>query len=137
MNAKFLTTLGLASVLAQPLVPQEGGGTEKAWAPHRSLKVLYAGKANMHRDKVFGAFLSKHFDKSATIPLEQLSMKTAADYDVVIVDWVSQYGNDGYEKREGTLFGAPKKLGPEFTKPFIAMTYVGTQVRRGYKLDWL
>ena len=64
-------------------------------------------------------------------------METAKAFDVVIVDWVSQYANDGYPKRESRLFGAPKQLGPDFTKPFIAMTYVGTQVRRGYKLDWL
>ena len=75
--------------------------------------------------------------KLATLPLGKLSMETAKDYDVVIVDWVSQYGNDGYDKRERSLFNAPKALGGDFTKPFIAMTYVGTQVRGGYKLDWL
>jgi len=136
MRAKFLLTAGLALALAQPGSAQGGNDTD-AWANYRSLKVLYAGKAGMHRDKVFGEFLKKHFDKSATIPLEKLSMKTAADYDVVIVDWVSQYGNDGYPKRDNRLFSAPTDLGPEFTKPFIAMTYVGTQVRGRYKLDWL
>jgi len=108
-----------------------------AWAPHRKLKVLYAGKEGGSREKAFAAFLKEHFDESGTIPLGTLSMKTAQGYDVVIVDWVSQYGNDGYPKRENSLHGAPIRLGPEFTKPFIAMSYVGTQVRGGYKLDWL
>ena len=64
-------------------------------------------------------------------------MATAANHDVVIVDWVSQYGNDGYPKRDNSLFSAPTTLGPGFTRPTIAMTYVGTQVRSGQKLDWL
>jgi hypothetical protein len=109
----------------------------EAWAPHRAVKVLYAGSEGGHRERAFGAFLEQWFDTSATLPLEKLSMATAADFDVVIVDWVSQYGNDGYEGRENRLFGAPITLGPDFTKPLVAMTYVGTQVRREYKLDWL
>lgn len=137
MRARFLIAVGLATMLAQPAPSQDASKGEAAWAPHRSLKVLYAGKAGKHRDRVFGAFLKQHFDESKTIPLEELSMKTAKDYDVVIVDWMSQYGNDGYKKLKNSLHGAPLKLGPEFTKPFIAMTYVGTQVRRGHKLDWL
>jgi hypothetical protein len=104
------------------------------WTPHRKLGVLYAGKEGGSREKVFAAFLKEHFDRSATIPLQKLSMETARDYDVVIVDWTSQYGNDGYPKKNEL---APLTLGPEFTKPLIAMTYVGTCVRRGYKLDWL
>jgi hypothetical protein len=107
------------------------------WQPHRALKVLYAGKQGGSREQAFATFLKQHFDASATIDLAQLSMATAKDYDVVIADWVSQYGNDGYEKRENSLFSAPAKLGPEFTKPVIAMSYVGTQIRARYKLDWL
>lgn len=107
------------------------------WAPHKTLRVLYAGKEGGHRWRAFPEFLGKHFDTVGTLPLGKLSMQTAADWDVVIVDWVSQYGCEGYPKRGNSLFSAPLKLGPEFTKPFIAMSYVGTQVRRGYKLDWL
>lgn len=108
---------------------------DDAWAPHRKLNVLYAGKEGGSREQAFAAFLQKHFDKSATIPLEKLSMETARDFDVVVVDWTSLYGNDGYPKRERSLFGVV--LGPDFTKPMIAMTYVGAHARRGYKLDWL
>jgi hypothetical protein len=116
-----------------------GGSTDEsgAWAPHRGTRVLYAGKAGEHREAVFSAFLKEWFDESATLPLAELSMETARDYDVVIVDWMSQYGNDGYPEREGGLHGVPVKLGAKFTKPFIAMTYVGTQLRRDHKLDWL
>ena len=64
-------------------------------------------------------------------------MATAKDYDVVIVDWKSHYGNDGYEKPEPGPNDLPVTLGPEFTKPFITMTYVSARVRGGYKLDWL
>ena len=139
MRAKTQISMILAGALAAPILAQDTAVQSSAdpWTPHRSLKILYAGKADGHREKVFGAFLKKWFDKSGTIPLERLSMDTAKDYDVVIVDWMSQYGCDGCPKRKNRLFSAPVKLGPEFTKPFIAMTYVGTQVRRGYKLDWL
>ena len=131
---RWMIGIVLLLLVVPPTLAEEAAD---AWAPHRKLKVLYAGKAGGSREKAFGAFLKQHFDTSATIPLGELSMESAKAYDVVIVDWVSQYGNDGYEKRGNSLFGAPIQLGPEFTKPFIAMTYVGTQVRRGYKLDWL
>jgi len=131
---RWMVGIALFVFIAPAAVAEEGGD---AWAPHRKLKVLYAGKEGGSREKAFAAFLKRHFDASATLSLGKLSMETAKGFDVVIVDWVSQYGNDGYEKRDKSLFGAPIQLGPEFTKPFIAMTYVGTQVRRGYKLDWL
>ncbi len=133
MKRWILLAFGLTAALAQPTVAQSA----KAWAEHRDLKVLYAGKVGGHREKVFAGFLKKWFDKSGTLSLAKLSMKTAAEYDVVIVDWVSQYGNDGYPARDRSLFGTSTKLGADFTKPIISMTYVGTQVRRGYKLDWL
>ena len=136
MRAKNLVSIGvLASALVQPVCAQ--ANDVDPWAKHRSLKVLYAGKEGGHREKVFGQFLEKHFDKSGTLPLEKLSMETAREFDVVIVDWMSQYGCDGYPKRERSLYSAPANLSASFTKPMIAMTYVGTQIRRGHKLDWL
>lgn len=134
MIRSALLAAAIASAVAPSAPAQE---PDAAWAPHRSLKVLYAGKADGHRERVFGAFLEKWFERPATMPLEELSAQTAAPYDVVIVDWVSQYGCDGYAKRGNSLFSAPIVLGPDFTKPIIAMTYVGTNVRRDYKLDWL
>ena len=102
-----------------PLAAQDAADNA-AWAPHRNTAVLYAGKAGGHREKAFHEFLGRWFDNTGTLPLEDLSMATAADYDVVVVDWVSQYGNDGYPKRERSLFSAPQTLGPEFTKPIVA-----------------
>lgn len=136
MRCASILSLGILAALVQPATAQSEQDSA-AWAPHRSLKVLYAGKEGGHREKAFGAFLKRWFNRSATLPLEKLSMETAADYDVVIVDWVSQYGNDGYPARKGSLFSPPKSLGPEFTKPMISMTYVSTRIRGGYKLDWL
>ncbi len=133
MKPTAILILGLISTLMQPAIAQ----TEAEWVPHRSLSVLYAGSVDGHREKVFAAFLGKWFDKSSTISLKELSMETARDYDVVVVDWVSQYNNDGYPKRERMLFSPGVTLGPEFTKPMVSMTYVSTRVRGGYKLDWL
>lgn len=107
------------------------------WEPHRALHVLYAGYEGGHRERVFAEFLGEHFDRVETIPLAELSMDRAKDSDVVIADWVSRYGCDGYEELENRLHSAPLDLPADFTKPVVAMTYVGTQVRGGYKLDWL
>ncbi|MEM7201767.1 MAG: hypothetical protein AAF628_15980 [Planctomycetota bacterium] len=133
MSPSVPAALVALAISASPFAQQID---EAAWKPHRSLDVLYAGKTDGHREKVFGEFLNIWFDRSATIPLEDLSTETAADYDVVIVDWMSRYGCDGYPERT-RLNSAPANLDANFTKPIIAMTYVGTQVRRDYKLDWL
>jgi hypothetical protein len=132
-------TAALAA-LAMPLGAQTPGapaGDDAAWQPHRAIKVLYAGSKDGSRERAFAQFLGQHFDKVATIDLGKLSMATAADYDVVIADWVSQYGNDGYPKRDNSLFSAPIDLPESFTRPVIAMTYVGTNLRGQHKLDWL
>jgi hypothetical protein len=129
--------LGLAGTFLSMATASAQRVTDEAWAPHRSTKVLYAGKAGGQREKVFAAFLRDNFDGSATLPLEELSMATAKDFDVVIVDWVSQFGCDGYPKRQGRLFSAPTTLDADFTKPFIAFSYVASNVRPQGKLDWL
>jgi hypothetical protein len=55
----------------------------------------------------------------------------------VIADWCSQYGNDGYPKREDSLYMPSVSMGADFTKPVIAMDYVSTALRGQHKLDWL
>ena len=109
----------LAVALAAAATPQDD-----AWTPHRALKVLYAGAPGGSREAAFGV-----------IDLAQLSKERAAGFDVVIADWKSQYGKDGYEKPDG-LYSAPATLDDEFVKPVVAVTYVGTQIRRKGKLDW-
>lgn len=140
-SRRFATITTLCLGLAGTFLPSSTATaqriTDDAWAPHRSTKVLYAGKAGGQREKVFGAFLREHFEGSATLPLQELSMATAKDFDVVIVDWVSQFGCDGYPKRQGRLFSAPADLDADFTKPFIAFSYVASNVRPRSKLDWL
>jgi hypothetical protein len=136
MQTRTLLAAGATAALALSVAAQQDGAADP-WQAHRATKVLYAGAAGGTREKAFDAFLRQHFDHVGVIALDKLSMATAEGYDVVVVDWMSQYGNDGYQKRDNSLYSAPVKLGPEFTKPLIAMSYVGTQVRPDYKLDWL
>ena len=113
------------------------GADAAAWKPHRALRVLYAGWSGGSREAAFRAFLERHFDHVEVIGLGKLSMATAKDADVVIADWCSQFGNDGYAKKENMLWSAPCKLDVEFTKPVIAMDYVSSNLRPEHKLDWL
>jgi len=122
---------------APPAQQQHSNDDDAAWRSHRGTRVLYAGFPGGSREKAFQQFLSQWFDKVGVINLEKLSTTTAADYDVVIADWCSQYGNDGYPKREGTLSMPKLHIEHEFTRPVIAMDYVSSNLRSEYKLDWL
>ena len=135
MRTRTLLAACSAAALAGHSLAQ--APTTDPWQTHRSTRVLYAGAAGGAREKAFDAFLRQHFDTVAVIALDKLSMASAENFDVVIADWRSQYGNDGYPKRDNSLYSVPIKLGPEVTKPLIAMTYVGTQLRPEHKLDWL
>ena len=75
---RYVSCMFALLALAMPVSLVAQHVDENAWQPHRALKVLYAGKEDGHREKVFGEFLGQWFDKSATIPLEKLSMVTAA-----------------------------------------------------------
>ena len=110
---------------------------DDAWAQNRATRVLYAGWPDGSREKAFAPFLREWFETVGVIDLAKLSKQTAEGYDVVIADWGSQYGNDGYPKRESSLYSAPVTLDPDFTKPVIAMAYVSSNLRRNHKLDWL
>ncbi|HEV8111799.1 MAG TPA: hypothetical protein VGR31_03410 [Planctomycetota bacterium] len=138
MRQSFLSAMCGAALL--PPVGAQSPSTntdEAAWQIHRKTRVLYAGSPGGSREHAFQQFLSVWFDKVGVIDLEKLSMRTAGDYDVVIADWRSQYGNDGYPKRENELSMPGVGIGPEFTKPVIAMDYVSSSLRMEYKLDWL
>lgn len=138
MTRRLLATLLAGATAAGALPAQDRNDPDvAAWAPHRSIRVLYAGWPDSSRQHAFAEFLSQWFDDVALIDLKQLSVATARDHDVVIADWASQYGNDGYPKTDNSLHGVPVKLGPEFTRPVIAMDYVSSGLRSGYKLDWL
>lgn len=132
-----MRTVAFLPLLAAFLPTLQAQDGDPAWQPHRAIKVLYAGKKDGSRERAFAAFLRQHFDTSATIDLAQLNATTAKNYDVIIADWVSQYGNDGYEKLDGSLASAPVELPVAFTRPVIAMSYVASNLRGGHKLDWL
>ena len=136
MQRLLLPTLA-AGLLLGSTRAQVPEADQQAWSPHRSTRVLYAGWPGGSREKAFEPFLKQWFDHVGVIDLEQLSVATAKDYDVVIADWCSQYGNDGYPKRENSLFSPKVELGDDFTRPVIAMDYVSTALRGQHKLDWL
>ena len=124
--------------------PESSAGTDvvaadaAAWQTHRTTKVLYAGWPKGSRETAFRAFLEQHFDKVGVIDLAKLTPQTAKDYDVVIADWCSQNGTDGYDKPErGSLHSAPVSIDDTFGKPIIAMDYVSSGIRGTHKLDWL
>lgn len=137
----FAAALSLAALPCQQPTGDAGadviGADAVVWKAHRGLRVLYAGWPGGSREAAFRAFLERHFDHVEVIDLAKLTMATAKDCDVVIADWCSQYGNDGYAKKVNSLYSAPGKLGTEFTKPVIAMDYVSSNLRPQHKLDWL
>jgi hypothetical protein len=141
-----LARLAVASLCIAALPCQDPAGTAGAdvigadastWAPHRTTTVLYAGWPGGTREAAFRAFLERHFAKVGVIDLAKLSPATAKGFDVVIADWASQYGNDGYPKREGSPLSGPVTLEDSFDVPVIAMDYVSTNLRQRRKLDWL
>ncbi len=136
MHATLLPSL-LGAALLAPAAVSQAPATPDAWGTHRAIRVLYAGWPDGSREKAFAAFLREWFDTVGVIGLGTLSKATAEGYDVVIADWASQYGNDGYPKRENSLYSAPVSLGADFGKPVIAMSYVSSNLRRSHKLDWL
>ena len=136
MQRLLLSTFA-ASLLLGGGRAQVADADREAWAAHRPTRVLYAGWPGGSREQAFAPFLKQWFDTVSVIDLEKLSVATAKDYDVVIADWCSQYGNDGYPKRENSLFSPSVDLADDFTKPVIAMDYVSSRVRAEYKLDWL
>lgn len=50
------------------------------------LRILYAGQPDHSRTHEFVQFLETRFEKVTVIPFKELSLKTAADSDVVLID---------------------------------------------------
>jgi hypothetical protein len=134
---QLILSVAAGSLLLASGAAQTPDADRTAWAEHRATRVLYAGWPGGSREKAFEAFLKQWFDRVGILDLEQLSMATAKDWDVVIADWCSQYGNDGYQKRENSLFSPKVEIDDGFTKPIIAMDYVSSSLRNRGKLDWL
>jgi hypothetical protein len=124
------------STAGDNVVGADADADAAAWQPHRQTKVLYAGWPDGSREQAFRAFLQRHFDTVGVIGLKNLSRATAAGYDVVVADWGSHYGNDGYPKEAGRSM-PQVSLPTDFDAPVIAMDYVSTVLRSRRKLDWL
>lgn len=97
------------------------------------LRVLYTGRADDPRTVDFVAFLSATFAKVGTVESAKLDASAAKDFDVVIVDAPSPYG-------EGDKFNFPKV--PElkdWTRPTVLMGAAGGALLgpQKLKLDWL
>lgn len=122
--------LGLAVLPA----PTQSDPQAKEW-PGRTLAILYAGSPGGFRETSYTKFLHEWFDKVDAIDLRKLSVEAAKPYDVVIADWTSRYGKDGYVE---DMSGADLVLPKEFTKPVIMLSAVGGELTRGRsKIGWL
>lgn len=141
--SRALATIALLSLACPAQQPGATAGADvvltdaAAWQPHRATRVLYAGWPNGSREAAFRAFLERHFDSVHVIDLAKLTKLTANGFDVVIADWSSQYGKDGYPSRENSLTSAPVDMPDDFDVPVIAMDYVSSNLRGKKKLDWL
>ena len=135
--AALFTTAAFAQAPPASAGADVVGGDAAAWRSHRATKVLYAGWPGGSREAAFRAFLERHFDHVAVSDIAKLTKETASQHDVVIADWASQYGKDGYPERKDSLTSAPIDLPDDFDVPVIAMDYVSTNLRGKGKLDWL
>ena len=96
---------------------------------------MYAGSPGGSREESFKDFLGRWFDQADVIDLRELSVKAAQPYDVVIADWRSRYGKDGYPD---SMEGAGVQLPANFVKPVLMISAVGGElVRRQAKIGWL
>jgi hypothetical protein len=122
--------LGLVALPA----PAQSHAPREEW-PGRTLKILYAGSPGGFREGSFKTFLQEWFDKAETIDLRELTVAAAEPYDVVIADWTSRYGKDGYAE---DMSGAGVLLPKDFAKPVIMVSAVGGELVRGRsKIGWL
>lgn len=107
------------------------------WGDRRKIKVLYAGMPGGSRETVFREFLGVWFDEVGVIDLNELNARIADPFDVVVADWASHYGNDGYDADAPSRLRRTVTLGDEFDKPIVAFASVADHLRPEHKLDWL
>lgn len=98
------------------------------------LSVLYAGDVDHARTATWLEFLGRHVQRAEPIELIDLSSDTAADFDVVIVDSPSPFGEEGRFEMPQT-----PELTREFGKPTVLLGAAGGALLRSVKikLDWL
>ena len=99
----------------------------------KHLKVLYAGVPDTPRAKAFVEFLKANFEKVGELDVTQLSMATAALWDVVVCEGKRLYPMD---PEKPSLNQAKCDLGADFTKPIVMIaSMVGVQNHT--KIGWL
>lgn len=102
--------------------------------PKLDLAVGYAGAPDQARTAAWLDFLGAHFREAKALPLADLSMTTAAPFDVVIVDGPPAVV-------EGGRIHLPQvpKLDRTFTKPVVLIGAAAGRLLGDVhiKLDWL
>lgn len=124
------TTVGICVLLitASILIAQCGERDGRL-----ALSVLFAGEVDQPRSSDWMEFLTEHFTMVDSIDVSRLSMETAADADVVIID-----GRFALEENRIYLPKVPP-LNRDFTKPVIMVGAAAgaTLTRMDLKLDWM
>lgn len=83
------------------------------------LKVLFVGATDTPRGKAFADFLSEQFETAKAVARDGFDPKTAADFDVVLLDWRQPDVKD--------VGKAESPLGPRdaWTKPLVLIGSAG------------
>ena len=97
------------------------------------MRVLYAGDLSLERAVDWQGFLEEHLTRVDTSDVSRLSMETAADADVVIID-------GSYELSDNRIH-LPKvpPLSRDFTRPVIMIGAAAgkTVTQMDLKIDWM
>jgi hypothetical protein len=97
------------------------------------VRVLYAGDLGLERAVDWKGYLEGHFTRVDTIDVSRLSMETAAEADVIIID-------GSYEVTDNRIY-LPKvpPLTVDFTRPVIMIGAAAgkTVTQMDLKIDWM
>lgn len=119
---------------ALPGLAQEARVPDRGLGPAHRFKILYAGSPGGFREGAYVEFLRGWFDVVDAIDLRGLDAAAAAPYDVVLADWRSWYGNDGYPEEHESH---DTRLPADFAKPVILIGAVGGELVPESKIGWL
>lgn len=94
------------------------GPTAQA-AEKSALKVLFVGATDTPRGKAFADFLSERFETAKSVARDGFDPKSAADFDVVLLDWRQPDVKD--------IAKAESPLGPRdaWAKPLVLIGSAG------------
>ncbi|HVP73826.1 MAG TPA: hypothetical protein VMS30_08810 [Phycisphaerales bacterium] len=94
--------------------------------PPIDLKVLYLGNAGTPRAKAYEAFLAERFAKATAVDRNSFDPASAAEYDVVLLDWSQSDVNAG-GVTPGQRVDLKSPLGPResWSKPIVMLGSAG------------